>query len=178
MNSDVAQTGGTVRDGDEIAADAHRPEVSRTDDDQLDRRFDEEVLTLAEERASVTKRRYESGVVRVRTVTESAEHIERAALEFESAEVTHHPVNQFVDAMPQVRQEGDLTILPVVEERLVVEKRLFVSEEIHIRRVRRTEEVELPVSLRRQHAVVERLDPDGASRDQPLEAAAQFDRNK
>lgn len=126
-----------------------------------------DVLTLAEERAVITKRRYESGVVRVRTVTESADHIERAALEFETAEVTHHPVNQFVDAMPQPREEGDLTIFPVVEERLVVEKRLFVTEEIHIRRVRRTEEVELPVSLRRQHAVVERLDPEGASREQP-----------
>lgn len=147
----------------------------RTEDDRAFGSLDD-VLTLAEERAFVTKRRYESGVVRVRTVTEERDHIERAALEFETAEVTHHPVNQFVDAMPQPREEGDLTILPVVEERLVVEKRLFVTEEIHIRRVRRTEDVELPVSLRRQHAVVERLDPDGASRDEPLGAAAQVDR--
>lgn len=134
-----------------------------------------DVVTLAEERAYVTKRRYQSGLVRVRTVTEEAEHVERADLEFETAEVTHHPVNQFVDTMPQMREEGDLTVLPVVEERLVVEKRLFVTEEIHIRRVRRTEEVELPVSLRRQHAVVERLDPEGASRDEPIGAAAQSD---
>lgn len=136
----------------------------------------DDVLTLVEERAIVTKRRVEAGVVRVRTVTESADHIERAALEFETAEVTHHPVNQFVDQMPAQREEGDVTIVPVVEERLVVEKRLFVTEEIHIRRKRHTEDVELPVTLRRQHAVVERLDPLGANRDEPLEAAAQTDR--
>lgn len=136
----------------------------------------DDVLTLVEERAIVTKRRVEAGVVRVRTVTESADHIERAALEFETAEVTHHPVNQFVDQMPVQREEGDVTIVPVVEERLVVEKRLFVTEEIHIRRKRHTEDVELPVTLRRQHAVVERLDPLGANRDEPLEAAAQTDR--
>jgi stress response protein YsnF len=58
-----------------------------------------------------------------------------------------------------VRTEGDVTILPVVEEVLVVETRLLLKEEIHVRRTATRETVEIPVTLRRQRAVVERVDP-------------------
>ena len=54
---------------------------------------------------------------------------------------------------------GDLTIVPVVEEVLVVEKRLVLKEELHIRRTSQTELVEVPVTLRKQRAVVERQAP-------------------
>lgn len=130
-------------------------------------RVDEQVVTLAEERAHISRRLVERGIVRVSTRTEVVDHVERADLEYQTATVTRHPVNRFVETMPPTREEDDVLILPVVEERLVVEKRLFVTEEIHIHRNRATEEVELPVSLRRQYAVVERLDPDGAPRDEP-----------
>ena len=46
------------------------------------------------------------------------------------------PVDQFVDEAPQVRTEGDVTIIPVLEERYVLEKRLVLVEELHIRRER------------------------------------------
>ena len=59
-------------------------------------------------------------------------------------------------------EEGDVTIIPVVEERAVLVTRLFVVEEIHIRRTRVTETVEVPVTLRRQRAVVEQLEPGAA----------------
>lgn len=123
----------------------------------------EQVITLAEERATVSRRVVEAGTVRVSTRTEAVDHIERADLGVERIEVERRPVNAWVDAMPATREEGDVTILPVVEERLVVEKRLFLTEEVHIRRVRSTEAVELPVTLRRQHAVVERLGPEDVS---------------
>jgi len=120
----------------------------------------EDIITLVEEHATVTKRMVETGLVRVRTETETVDHVESAELGIERIEVERRPVNAWVDAIPPLREEGDITILPVVEERLVVEKRLFVTEEIHIRRVRSTERVELPVALRRQYAVVERLAPE------------------
>lgn len=128
-------------------------------------RDDEQVVQLAEEYAQIGKRVVEQGVVRVRTETEVVDEVARASMTSETAEVSRHPVNRYVDAMPEVREDGDTLIMPVVEERVVVEKRLFVTEEIHIRRVRSTEAVEVPVSLRRQRAVVERLDPDGAPRE-------------
>jgi stress response protein YsnF len=53
----------------------------------------------------------------------------------------------------------------VLEEVLVVEKRLVLKEELHIRRRVETETVEVPVTLRKQRAVVEREAPDGAAVD-------------
>ena len=129
----------------------------------------EQVVTLAEETATITTRVVETGTVRVSTKTEVVDHVERAALGLERVEIEHHPVNTWVDAMPEVREEGDVTIVPLVEERLVVEKRLFVTEEVHIRRVRSTEQVELPVSLRRQQAVVERLAPTAEAGESPAD---------
>ena len=46
----------------------------------------------------------------------------------------------------------------LVEEVIVVTKRLVVTEEVHIRRIMSTEHVETSINLRKQHAVVERSD--------------------
>jgi uncharacterized protein (TIGR02271 family) len=62
-----------------------------------------------------------------------------------------------VDTYPEERIEGDVRVIPVVEERLVVEKRLFLVEEIRVRQRRIEEEHDVPVTLRRHEVVVERL---------------------
>ena len=49
-----------------------------------------------------------------------------------------------------------MTIVPVLEEVLIVEKRLVLKEELRIRRSRSQETEEIPVRLRKQRAVVER----------------------
>ena len=55
-----------------------------------------------------------------------------------------------------MREEGDTTIIPVIEEVLVVEKRLFLKEEIRIRRTQTTQLHEETVTLRREEVVIER----------------------
>jgi stress response protein YsnF len=52
--------------------------------------------------------------------------------------------------------------VPVLEEVLVVTKQLVLKEELHIRRRVDTEVVEVPISLRKQRAIVEREAPDGS----------------
>ena len=66
------------------------------------------------------------------------------------------PVDREVEAAPEIRTDGDVTIIPVVEERIIVAKQLVLKEEIHIRRRRSVETVQIPVSLRRQQGVVTR----------------------
>ncbi|WP_426232253.1 DUF2382 domain-containing protein [Pararhizobium sp. DWP3-4] len=68
------------------------------------------------------------------------------------------PVGREIALVPQSRVEGDTTIIPVVEEIVVVEKRLVLVEEIRIRQITTTEEVSIPVTLRKQTAIVERID--------------------
>jgi stress response protein YsnF len=122
----------------------------------------EEMVPLVEETASVWKREVVTGRVRVRTVTDMVEELARADLQQETVEVTRVPVDRVVDAPPEIRIENGVTIVPVVEEVLVVEKRLVLKEELHIRRTVAARPAEVPVTLRKQRAEVERLAPDTA----------------
>jgi stress response protein YsnF len=124
------------------------------------RSISEELIPLVEETASVSKRQVVTGRVRVQTVTDTIEELAQADVQRETVEVTRVPIDRMVETAPEIRTEGDVTILPVVEEVLVVEKRLVLKEELHIRRRIATEAVEVPVILRKQRAVIERLDPD------------------
>ena len=113
------------------------------------------VIPIAEERLIVSKRPVERRV-RVRTVTEEIPGRFTEELHGQRVEVQHVAVERELDGYPEIRTEGDLTIIPVVEERLIVEKRLFLVEEVHVRRVEGVERIEQPVMLRRQRVEVDR----------------------
>lgn len=114
------------------------------------------VLPLAQEAARVEKRKVLKGRVRVHSATETFEEFAEAELASDETDVTRVPIGRVVTETPKVRVEGEVTIVPVLEEVLVVEKQLVLKEEIHIRRERSSETVRIPVALRRQRAVVER----------------------
>jgi uncharacterized protein (TIGR02271 family) len=120
-----------------------------------------EAVPLLEEEMRVDKRSVATGKVRVRSVVDTIEEVARAALAEDRVEVTRVPLNREVSAAPPVRTEGEVTIVPVMEEVLVVEKRLVLKEELHIRRRVTHENVEVPITLRKQRAVIERLTADG-----------------
>jgi stress response protein YsnF len=141
-----------VSDEDLVLEEAYRS-TTRTET--------EEILPLAEETATIHRREVVTGKVRVRTVTDTAEELAKATLQSDTVEVTRVPIDKMVETAPEIRTEGDLTIVPVLEEVLVVTKQLVLKEELHIRRRVETETVEVPVSLRKQRAIVEREAPDG-----------------
>jgi stress response protein YsnF len=120
-------------------------------------RHDEETaaIPIAEERLSVSKRPVKRRV-RIRTVTEEVPGRFTEELHGERVEVQHVAVERELSEYPEIRTEGDLTIIPVVEERLIVEKRLFLVEEVHVRRLDGVERIEQPVMLRRQRVEVDR----------------------
>jgi stress response protein YsnF len=121
----------------------------------------DQVIPIVEEEVRLGKREVVTGRVRVSTKVDVVEEMARASLSEEVVDVERVPIDRMVDTPPVVRTEGDLTIIPVVEEVLVVEKRLLLKEELHIRRRRTSEDVEVPVQVRKQRAVVERLPADG-----------------
>ena len=134
---------------------------------------EEVVLPLVEETARIEKRAVETGRVRVSTRTESVDQILRETLRSDMVGVTRVPINRTLaegEAPPVVRTEAGVTIIPVLEEILVVEKRLVLKEEVHIRQTTAGEDVEVPVTLRRQHAVVERVSPKGHVAEQSTPA--------
>lgn len=130
------------------------------------------LIPLAEETARIDKRAVEIGRVRVRTSTETVEQVLHETLRSDAVGVTRVPINRTLaegEAAPLVRTEDGVTIIPVLEEILVVEKRLVLREEVHLRHTTGGQDVEVPVTLRKQRAVVERVSPDGVTTDIPPE---------
>jgi len=117
------------------------------------------ILPVAEERLRVGKRERETSRLRVsvrtETVTETVEH----NLRHSHAEVERVPIGREIDAVPPTREENGVLIIPVVEEVLVVEKRLVLREEIRLRVESAEETLREPVERRVQRVVVERLPP-------------------
>lgn len=114
------------------------------------------VIPVFEEELSVAKRVVETARVQVSRVTHSHQQMVDELLRHEKVEVERVPVDRPIEAMPSIRQEGDVTIIPVVEEVLKVERRLVLKEEVHIRRIQQTERHQELVTLRRQEAFVSR----------------------
>ena len=126
---------------------------------------DDAVVPLLQEEVVIEKRQVATGKVRIQTVSESFEEIASASLEEEQVTVTRVPVDRVVTEAPAVRTENGVTIVPVLEEVLIVEKRLVLREELHIRRDVSTQTIEVPVRLRRQRAFVERVEASGNQTD-------------
>ncbi len=124
-----------------------------------------ERIPIAEEEVRVGKRSVTTGKVRVSTHVDVVQEPVRASLAEEIVEVTRVPVGREIDRAPEVRTENGVTIVPVIEEILVVEKRLVLKEELHIRRNTQTEDVEIPVELRKQRVEVERLPSQKLAKD-------------
>jgi stress response protein YsnF len=82
--------------------------------------------------------------------------VARADIYRHAVSVEHVPINREIDEIPAPWEDGDVLVIPVVEEILVVEKRLILKEELRVRRRREVDHVEQPVTLRAMEAIVER----------------------
>lgn len=124
-------------------------------------------VTLSEESIQVGKTWVDRGGIRVTKRVESREQRVEESLLREDVEVERRPVGREVDHVPEVRQEGDTLIYPIVEERLYTEKRLVLVEELRVTRVRRSEPRSDTLTLRKEHIEIERLEPDPKSNANP-----------
>jgi uncharacterized protein (TIGR02271 family) len=116
------------------------------------------VIPVIEEQLRVGTEVVETGRLRVTKQIHEEHHEVTAPTVREEIEVQRIPVNQYVDeAPPAVRQEGDTTIMPVLREVLVVEKRLLFVEEVRITKRQVQAETTQPVTLRQEEIIVERL---------------------
>ena len=119
---------------------------------------------VIEEQPDVRKRRVDRAVVRVhRHVREQQKQID-VPLMSEEIKVERVPADRVVDEMEPPRTEGDVTIIPVYEEVLVVQRKYRVREEIRLTRVQTQRPSHHTVTLRRHEVEIERVAiPDGAT---------------
>jgi uncharacterized protein (TIGR02271 family) len=98
-----------------LAGDSQQPKDS----------IEDPKLTLLAEELTVEKEAVETGRLRVSKQTHTREASIDEDLLSEHADIERVPVGRQVFEMPPIRQEGDTTIVPIVEEVLHTERRLF-----------------------------------------------------
>jgi uncharacterized protein (TIGR02271 family) len=115
------------------------------------------VIPVIEEVAYLGKELVESGRVRVSKRVGEREELIDVPLRHEEITVERVSKGEQVASAPEIRQEGDVTIYPVLREEVVVEKRLILVEELHVRKkVVKTRHTE-SITLRSEEVEVKRV---------------------
>jgi len=118
---------------------------------------EEHIVPVMQEELDVEKRVVESGRIRINKRVETTESVVDEPLLALSYDIDRTAVNRIIEDAPAPRYDGNTLVLPIVEEVLVVEKRLILREEVRITPKR--EEVRDPQThtVRREHVEVERV---------------------
>ncbi|HSI32816.1 MAG: YsnF/AvaK domain-containing protein [Phycisphaerae bacterium] len=117
-------------------------------------------LPVVEEQITVDKRQVETGRLAVRITPQVRREVIDVPVTEQTLEVERVPVGRFVPATEPPREEGDVTIVPVYEEVVVVERRIMLKEEIRIRRRKTQRHERHEIELRSEEAQVVRTNPD------------------
>jgi uncharacterized protein (TIGR02271 family) len=124
------------------------------------------VMPVVAETLDVQKRKVETGGVRIKKVVHEREEIVDEPLMREEVQVKRVPINRVVDAPVPVRHVGNTMIISLLEEVLVVEKRLMLKEELHITKGEVETYKPQRITLRREEAVVERVGDEDETQSQ------------
>jgi uncharacterized protein (TIGR02271 family) len=115
------------------------------------------VVPVLVEELEVQKRLVETGKVRITKEVQERETVVDEPLFHDTVAITRVPIQRVVDGPVPVREDNGTTIISIVEEVLVVEKRLMLREEIHIRKQRIETHQPQRITLRSEAVRVERL---------------------
>jgi uncharacterized protein (TIGR02271 family) len=121
-----------------------------------------ETVPVLAETARVEKRVVETGRAVIHKSVSERDEVINALLARNDVTVERVPVDQVVTEVPVARQDGDAWVIPVMEERLVIEKQLVLKEELRIRTTTRHEAVQQTVRLREEHVDIEATDQPAA----------------
>jgi uncharacterized protein (TIGR02271 family) len=116
------------------------------------------VIPVFEEHVNIDRVTRTDRVQITKTVHERVEVVDEPIFS-EEVEIERVVINQPLaptDAAAQVHREGDILIIPLLEEVLVVEKRLILKEEVRIRKIQRDTFSPQEVTLRSEQINVTR----------------------
>jgi uncharacterized protein (TIGR02271 family) len=116
------------------------------------------IIPVIQEKVVVDKRIVETGVTRIKKEIHEHEETVDLPLIKDEVQVERVLVDQFVEELPEVRYVGETLIVPIMEEVLVVEKRLLLKEELHITKVAKTHHDPKKVTLRSEEVRIEHED--------------------
>jgi uncharacterized protein (TIGR02271 family) len=114
------------------------------------------VIPVIREQLEVDKVVRNTGAVRIQKVVHESEEFIAESLRSDDLVVERVPRDLAIDSPPQIRTEGDVTVIPVVKEVLVVTKQLRLIEELRITRRTSVKDHQESVTLRAEEVIVER----------------------
>jgi len=114
------------------------------------------VIPVAREELGVDKRTVETGrIVVCKTVTTGSEKVE-VPLAHDEIDIERVAIDRVVEQLPEQRYEGDVLVIPVLEEVVVVKKQWVLKEELRLRKRSVQTTQEETVALRTEHVEVGR----------------------
>jgi stress response protein YsnF len=122
---------------------------------------EEQVIPVVNEELHADTIPVKTGGVRVVKRVEGHDEIVQQELRKSHVQVKRVKTDRVVDGPQPVRQVGNTVIVPVVTERLRVEKEWVVTEEIQITRLDERETLEQKVRVNEEYAEIEREDEHG-----------------
>src|SRR5215203_5534852 len=126
----------------------------------------EKVVSAVHEALEIGKKVIDHGGYRLTKSIETRDVPVDQVLVDEHVDIERVTKNEIVsnEDPPSIRHEGDTTIVPVLEEVLVVERRLVLKEEIRITRRRAERREQFSVELKSERIDIERLAPSETDR--------------
>jgi stress response protein YsnF len=118
-------------------------------------------FSLSAEEAVAHVHEVDRGRVLIDKTVELVPHDAAVEVGNDRIEVERVAVDQEVDTPPEIRQEGDTLVVPVVEEVLVVGKRYRIIEEVHVTKHRDITTETFHEELRREVVTVTEEDQEG-----------------
>ena len=115
------------------------------------------VVPVLQEVLTVHTSPVETGRVRLRKSVHEHEEVVEPLLLHDEVVIERVPVNRVVEGPISMRSEEETLIIPVLEEVLVIEKRLLLKEEVRVTTRRVETRTPQRVTLRREEVTVEHI---------------------
>jgi uncharacterized protein (TIGR02271 family) len=117
---------------------------------------EETVIPVVEEEAHLEKRLVERNRTRITKQVHTEEETIETPLRQERVQVERVPVERIIDSPLTSHYDGDTLVIPVMEEVLIIEKKLFLKEEVRVTKYVGEIEHQETVTLRKEAVTVER----------------------
>ena len=128
----------------------NRPETSDNKDNLS--------IPVIEEHLNIDKKTVETGKYQIKKTVSREDFSQDIPTIHEKVDIQRVQVNKYIDSPPQIRYEGDTTIIPVIKEVVVVEKKLMLVEEIHVTKTNREVSVNVKDQIQREDVEINKIE--------------------
>jgi uncharacterized protein (TIGR02271 family) len=116
------------------------------------------IISIHEEKMHLSKEVVEKRKITIhkKVNTETVSH--DVPLLHDHVQIEHIPVNKEVTEIPKIRETGNVTIIPIIEEVAVITKKIMLVKEIHITKEQIETLEHIETALRSESVTIDKKD--------------------